>query len=342
MNIETVSFDLFVNIFSYIPVHHLILSMSVCRSFASIIDKIIKEVIYDDMYEYLFVINSVKITTIRRYLERMVPVTDTKIAGLILAAVVTNNFELANEIAAKSVKLTDYQLLGTDHDFFMSTFFLHNRFFNQIIERINFSHCFKQWVRTIINVNRLDIFDHMYLHSGAIKYDIFHYAQSMISKEGMQVVDNHIKMALYNGEIHIFDYYCRYYFLTTESNYVCNKIYQFQMYILYGGHLDLFLRWINCANSDFRSLDMHVYHKLIITCLLRCNHIEQYQKYSATVLLNPHFQIINQSINLDDFLIELPVTDCITLDPITSTTIDFCMQEFKINIDPEKIEKYIS
>ena len=57
------------------------------------------------------------------------------------------------------------------------------------------------------------------------------------------------------------------------------------IYALYGGHFNLFLECLKYRNHNIKH-----YHKLIITCLLRYNHVEQYKAYSLMMLTDPHYR----------------------------------------------------
>src|ERR1700722_10001156 len=83
-------------------------------------------------------------------------------------------------------------------------------------------------------------------------------------------------------------------YLQQISNYTYQKINEFCIYALYGGHLDLFLKYLKNQNKD-----VNEYHALIIICTLRCNHISSYQKYSSLMYTNSTYMVIKKCITLE-------------------------------------------
>lgn len=108
--IQGIPIDVVTRIFLYVDGKSLLESMSVCRFFARIIDKIIFEALHDDMHQHLFQIENITIEILTKYLSHSN--NEEKLANLILAAYVSNNYEIIDKIIydriTKIINLVDH------------------------------------------------------------------------------------------------------------------------------------------------------------------------------------------------------------------------------------------
>ena len=336
MNIIDVSIDSIVIIFSHIDGNALLLAMKTCKFFKYVVDKIIEEADHHDIYLHLFRISALPNTTLKKYLLKIPTIDDTKLANLMLAAFTTDNDEFVSVIITFIIDRSPGYCIGgilfeANQWFLKDEFFRDNAFFNSIPYPIKekswscifYQNYFDTWIFMIMIAGRIDVFDQMFPRNKLVKYRIFDYAiKSNYPTTTIIKIDNHIKQMLYHGDTNIFNYYHKH---IESPSYCFRKINDYAIYILYGGHLDLFLQCLKNQNARH-------YHKLIISCLLRFNHIDQYRKYDTLMRLDSFYRIIKRHIVLADVLTNWPTINNIVLPPIASETIEFCMQEFDISI----------
>ena len=229
---------------------------------------------------------------------------------------------------------------------------------------IDFRNYFETWVILILNAEQIDVIDRMYPRDPIIcetdqsnyakKFDIFnhvylnfnrlrsrsyHNPERNLNNCGIIAIDNYIKQMLYTGD-NIIVHYRRNHSYTSE--YMRKKIDSNIIYALYGGpdgalrgpdgalrgpdgalrgHLNLFLECLKYQNKQIQH-----YHKLVITCLLRYNHTEQYKAYSSMMRTDPHYRLVKRHIGFKNIFVNFPAN--IILPLLSLSTFEFCVQEF--------------
>jgi len=349
--------DTMICIFSHVDGLSLIRSMVTCRFFRLTIDKIIREAMHHDMYEHLFQIKPLTIDILQKYLQHAD--NNNELANLMLAAYLSNHLEFISIIIDDAITRTrppSFKLFdgGPDHD--KRNFFKSNFIFNSIPQHkyhnvnisINFKECLVAWLFTLYNANRMDLFYRMYpnLHGYVPdKWYIFDCSSYLFSDRDIIKIDNCIKKASYHGETDLFHYDK----IHKQKNYISTKLETYIIYALYGGHYTLFTEWYGrkyqsikhtCQQLDGKelvgrdyerqSLDQfrRSFHKIIVTGLLRCNHLGHYKTYKSTIFYNAYYRVTDRHISFSDIFINLPITDTIILPLVSLDTFQLCIQEF--------------
>ena len=286
MNILTLLPDCTIYILSRVDVRSLWQLVTVCRHFTFIINRIVLNAVRNDIIEYLFRIPTLSSKTLEKYLSYTL--TNDHVANLMLAAFTSNNHATVLKIIESQTcggfyPLSQDTILNSNLDFVISPLFYDNMFLSTIPFKlvpastvsINYRKYFETWLITILNANRIDILDQMYPFERTTKYKIFDYVPTInsFSAANQVTIDNHIKKMLYEGNVGIIQYYRKYVF--TKCSNIWKNIMKSIIYLLYGGHLDFFLE---CFINQ-QKIIVH-YHKFIVCCLLRCNHIDQYEAYA--------------------------------------------------------------
>lgn len=348
MNTIAIQLDLPRRIFYHLDGTSLFKSMQVCRLFARIINKIIINAEHNDTLKHLFQIATLSIDTMRKYSQQISAFNDGQIAGLILAACVHNHFDFISSIVSEIARFRpmtkesqrEQQLKNAYYEIYFEFIFFNN-FFDliphealvELGKMVCLENYLDTWFVMISNGDRIDIIDRMYDLDHLIKYKIFDRIYNIVSDTGTANVELNIKNAMYTGEVNIFDHY-RIMCADEIPSYINDKMDEFMVYTLYGGHVQLFVDMVH-----YKSANIQNYYKHIIVCLLRCNHIDHYQIFLSTVT-DPYFQVINQNIGLNDIFISLPAIDTIVLPRLSLTTFEFCMKNFGIEAKLPNCAKY--
>ena len=167
------------------------------------------------------------------------------------------------------------------------------------------------------------VFD--YIKNGLRPAFNFYIYRSMMQEEQIQE-------RLYKGDVKMLNYYKKI-GLSWIPSHIYQMISRWSVCILYGGHLDLFLEYLK-----YRDEDVNNYHAHIITCLLRCNHVNQYKTYARTIR---HFGIVKPDITFHNILTNFLATNFV-LPVMTVTTFKFCINEFGLEVKIPKYKAYIN
>lgn len=215
-------------------------------------------------------------------------------------------------------------------------------------ELINFPRYSEIWLDTILNTDQLHILDKIWYNNYRRvpyipwekymkKYIIYDYVKSglacaVIKKDPLMKEDKQIRERLYEGDVAILNYYKKMKFMWLPS-YVSDMVSKWDVYLLYGGHLNLFLEHLRYQN---RNIDN--YHELIITCLLRCNHVDQYKMHASTM---QHLDTVKPRITFQNILTNFLAADFV-LPVMTVITFKFCVKEFGLEVRIPRDRAYIN
>ena len=338
MNTLTIPTELIVYILSYVDGDSLFQTIQVCRRFGLIVTKIIKEAEHDDMYGHLFKIKTLSLETLRLYFRKIETIDNSKIANLMLAAFTSNQNMFISEMIGNmeniDKKFIFRMSILKDNKFFKTNWFNDNALLNSISQSdinlgskfINFRKCLKIWFSIIISADQFDTLYQMYPFCPTKKYvalDYLRVFQSNLTNYDTVKITNYIKKMMYSGEILI-----HYEHNLHTASPTCDKMHRFASYALYGGHLNHFMKhtmhgYRYVINGQIRNC-----HRLIITCLLRHNHVDSYRQYAEKFQSDPYFQIIRRHIGFANILVNFPVIDSIMLPQLSLATFEFCIKEF--------------
>lgn len=310
--------------------------MSTCKLFAKIINRIIQEATHHDIYPYLFQVARLPMEILRKY-QQQISADNNKVADLILAAFVLGYDdvlpEIINRIDSKTlvacIHIVSY--LSFTHNIIYPAIWAYTAGSKLETERI-FMTFFRQWLAILIETNQIDILNKMYdgnLTRKLKDLDDFQLLSSDTHESTYRyctniLIENYIKKALFNGERDIFHLADKWH--DGISNYIRSIFNQHLIYVLYGGHLKLFVQW-----TKFEYKLVSRYYKLIICGLLRCNHVDQCQSFLSTITSNLVHSEIIQNIELSDIMIDLS-TDPIIVPLISLSTFEFCIKKFKFDV----------
>ena len=192
--------------------------------------------------------------------------------------------------------------------------------------------CLRRWLVILIETDQINILNKMYDGNRTRKLKDLDDFQLLSSDTHESInryrtnilIENYIKKALFNGEhdiLHLADKW-----QDGISNYIRSIFNQHLIYVLYGGHLELFVQWTKC---EYKLISR--YYKLIICGLLRCNHVDQCQSFLSTLTSNLVHSEIIQNIELSDIMIDLS-TDPIIVPLISLSTFECCIEKFKFDV----------
>ena len=366
MNIQTILRDCIVQILLHVDTESLLAMIRTNTFFYQTVHQIILDAEHDDIYPFLFRIKTLSLETLKAYLTKISIIDDYKLAHLMLATFLSKSIDgsdnrhflsnIMNHIINASPKpiLNNICLINpfVKNNVLIKIIYFKSAIANSDSKLINFQKYLEIWLNTILNTDQLNVLDKMYLYVHSYhnfyapyipwenymkKYIIFDYVASGVTcadikKDPSLMEDEQIKERLYKGDIEILNYYKKIGFSWMPSHliHVINKS---NKYLLYGGHLDLFLEYLR-----YREKDVNNYHELIITCLLRCNHVNQYKIHALTM---QHFDIIKSNITFGNILIDNFKANFV-LPVMTVATFKFCVKEFDLPIKIPRNVAYIN
>ena len=178
--------------------------------------------------------------------------------------------------------------------------FTNNALFNSIFQSklhfgakfINIKLYLEKWIRAVLCANDTDLLCRMYQID---VYEIFYYLRCLKSNYVVRWnVDNYIKKLIYDNSFasdrdHIYKYDYQRISAHNEYEYIMSNI-RYSIYALCGGHLTSYLKYQNGKYVDKKIKKNSTNHKLIVTSLLRYNHIEPYKSYKLQFQSDPYFQ----------------------------------------------------
>ena len=131
MNI--LSIDVVIHILSFIDAESLLLSMTINKIFAIIVNKIIKDALRNDIIYYIFRIKTLSIATLRKYLQQITD--DAEIPRFHVSSIFVDNKDFILEIINAHIKRQmeielHNNIVRSNFNFCGSYFYLHNVFFN--------------------------------------------------------------------------------------------------------------------------------------------------------------------------------------------------------------------